>query len=93
MFELGSEHQGEFDSKYAARIGSGIVTIKGGVYPCWIVCVLSLTVPSLMHQKFKPVAGNEHTHMEELLGKSHGLVVSQEISASDDRQREMTDKC
>lgn len=93
VFELGSEHQGEFESKYATGIGSGMVTIKEGMYPCWIVCVLSLTVPSLVHQNFKPVAGNEYTCMEKLLRKSHGLVVSQETSASDDKQREMTIKC
>lgn len=93
VFELGSEHQGEFDSKYSAWIGAGMVRIKERMKPWWIVCVLSLTVLSFMHQKFKPVAGNEHTCMEKLLRKSHGLVVGQETSASKDKQREMTLKC
>lgn len=38
VFELGSEHQGDFNSKYSAWIGSGMVTVKEGMYPCWVVC-------------------------------------------------------
>lgn len=66
-----------------------MVTIKEEMYPCQIVCVLPQAVLSPTHQKFKPFAGN--AHMEKLLRKFCGLVVSQETSASNDKQREMTD--
>ena len=68
-----------------------MVTIKEGMYPCQIVHVLPQAVSSPTHHKFKPVAGNEHAHVEKLLRKSYGLVVRQETSASKDKQREMTD--
>lgn len=83
--------------------GISIPSILPGLVQVWLQSKKECTHAGLFvsftecsistHQKFKPVAGNEHTRMEKLLRKSHGLVISQETSASKDKQREMTVKC